>query len=35
MIKEIRIVEFGAELAAYAMIGGCCTGKMCPIICSH
>lgn len=35
MIKEIRIVELGAALAQYLTIGGCCTGKMCPVNCAH
>ena len=35
MIKEIRIVEFGADLAKYLVRGGCCIGPMCPVSCSH
>lgn len=35
MVKEIRIVQFGAELGKYMMAGGCCTGPMCPTDCSH
>lgn len=31
MLREIRVVELGAELPAYTMVGVCCTGTMCPV----